>query len=289
MGVSEKRDSGASGPDASAPVRGVVHRAVDLGVYDVGRAAPGPVLAPFVEHLWWVRWDLVGREPRTVRTIPFPAVNLTVEDGRTGEVRHGHPLPAALVHGVPSGAFSVELDGAGWAVGVRFAPGGWAAWSRRDAAALTGRVVLAGDLDPAWGAAGRAVMAAADVPERLEVLREHLSRRPVEPDARYLAVRAGVEAAAADPSQRVEDLAGSLGCSARTLQRRFARLVGVGPKWVLARYRLQEAVLELERDGADLAEVAHRFGWYDQSHLAADLRRVLGTTPGRYARAARSA
>ena len=271
-------------------MRGVVHRGGDVGVYDLGRAAPGRALAPFVEHLWWVRRDLVGREPRTVRTLPFPAVNLTVEDGTAGEVRHGHPMPAALVHGVPTGAFTVELSGTGWVVGARFAPGGWAAWSGRGAAALTDRVVLAGDVDPAWGAAGEAVLAAADVPERLEVLRELLSRRAVEPDGEYLGVRASVEAAAADPSQRVEDLASALGCSTRTLQRRYARLVGVSPKWVLTRYRLQEAALELERDaGADLAEVAHRLGWYDQSHLSADLRRVLGTTPGRYARAARRA
>jgi len=62
------------------------------------------------------------------------------------------------------------------------------------------------------------------------------------------------------------------------------RLVGVSPKWVLMRYPLQEAALQLEQHpSADLTDIALGLGWYDQSHLSEDFRRVLGTTPRRYA------
>jgi transcriptional regulator GlxA family with amidase domain len=39
---------------------------------------------------------------------------------------------------------------------------------------------------------------------------------------------------------RVERLAGELGLSMRGLQRLFAEYVGIGPKWVIRRYRLHE-------------------------------------------------
>lgn len=83
---------------------------------------------------------------------------------------------------------------------------------------------------------------------------------------------------------RVEQLVDQSGWSRRTLQRRFRRGVGIGPTWVLARFRLQEAALALERDWAvDLARLAVRLGGYDRAHLTNDFRNLLGEGPGQYA------
>jgi transcriptional regulator GlxA family with amidase domain len=74
----------------------------------------------------------------------------------------------------------------------------------------------------------------------------------------------------------------------RTLQRRFRSNLGVSPKWVLGRFRLQEAALALEQDpDVDLAALAVRLGWYDQAHLTNAFRRLLGETPAQYAGRAR--
>jgi transcriptional regulator GlxA family with amidase domain len=87
---------------------------------------------------------------------------------------------------------------------------------------------------------------------------------------------------------RVEQLVQLSGISKRTLQRRFSAALGVSPKWMLARFRLQEAALAIEREPAtDLTELALRLGWYDQAHLTNHFRRMLGETPGRYAARAR--
>jgi AraC-like DNA-binding protein len=62
--------------------------------------------------------------------------------------------------------------------------------------------------------------------------------------------------------------------------------VGVPVKWVLCRYRLQQAALEIEsRPGVDHADLAVRLGWYDQAHFINDFRAMLGTTQGEYAAA----
>ena len=48
----------------------------------------------------------------------------------------------------------------------------------------------------------------------------------------------------------------------------------------------RQAALDTD-PGADLADLATRLGWYDQSHFIRDFRRFLGVTPGQYARDAR--
>lgn len=72
--------------------------------------------------------------------------------------------------------------------------------------------------------------------------------------------------------------------------------MGVGPKAVLARYRLQDAVAAIDAglvggDGSrgsdgerfeDLAALAASLGWFDHAHFCRDFRDVVGTTPSAY-------
>jgi transcriptional regulator GlxA family with amidase domain len=90
---------------------------------------------------------------------------------------------------------------------------------------------------------------------------------------------------ARDPTKvRVSQVAPAVGMSERTLQRRFRREVGIGPKWVLSRFRLQEAALALERNpSVDLSDLAPRLGFYDQAHLTNTFVEMLGETPAAYA------
>ena len=72
--------------------------------------------------------------------------------------------------------------------------------------------------------------------------------------------------------------------SERTTQRMLRRYVGVPVKWMLCRYRLQQAALEIEsHPGVDFADLAVRGGWYDPAPFINDFRAMLGTTPGEYA------
>lgn len=69
----------------------------------------------------------------------------------------------------------------------------------------------------------------------------------------------------------------------RTLQRLFRRHVGVGPKWVLQRYRLHEAIEQLaDRREVDWSRFAVDHGYFDQAHFIADFRAVVGRSPSQY-------
>lgn len=76
----------------------------------------------------------------------------------------------------------------------------------------------------------------------------------------------------------VEEIAHRVGWSRRHLQARWAAEFGLGPKR-LARVARFGRARQLQDAGVPLAEVAHRAGYADQSHLNRDWRSLAGQTP----------
>jgi len=256
------------------------------------RFDPGPSVARYVENYWSVRWDLTGRPGYRQEVIPHPCVNLTVESGSPGEVRHGFAIPAGLLHGVVTRRFVVDLAGTGRVLGVRFRPGGFAALTGHSAGALRDRVQ---PLRQVFGTAADIlaceVLAEEDDERRVKLAETFLSGRLPGRTPGYDLVLAVVTAMLEDRSMtRVEQVARRQGVSERTLQRLFRHYVGASPKWVLARYRLHGAAARLEREsGAPVAAVAAEAGYFDQAHFCHEFKALLGLTPVEYAAQCRSA
>ena len=62
-----------------------------------------------------------------------------------------------------------------------------------------------------------------------------------------------------------------------TRQRLFVRYVGASPKWMIQRYRLQEAAERLAREGAGaLSRLACELGYADHTHFMRDFRGIFG-------------
>jgi AraC-like DNA-binding protein len=257
----------------AAPERGLVARAHTGSLFSLDRRPPSPQAAEFVDYYWIVQWDLQGREPYETTVITFPALHLTNEWG-TDRRRHGHELPAVLLHGVVERVFRTTIGGAGTVVGARFHPGGFAARFGRDASSLTGRVERADDLVP---------HAPHDVDDSVSALEAAIAS-DAEPVEAYRQLRKLAEQIRDDDRlQRVEHVVERSPWSARTTQRVFRHYVGVTVKWVLCRYRLQQAALEIEsHPDVDFADLAVRLGWYDQAHFINDFHSFLGYTPGEY-------
>ena len=86
----------------------------------------------------------------------------------------------------------------------------------------------------------------------------------------------------------MDDLVDRYGLNKRMLQRLFARYVGVSPKWVIQRYRLNEAAEQLATgESVSQAELALNLGYSDQAHFIRDFKSIVGVSPAAYARAAR--
>lgn len=219
-----------------------------------------------------MRWALP--EPYRQSVIPYPCVNLAVERGRSG------------VYGVASKSFSRLLEGQGVVFGVKFLPGGFRTFLGAPVASLTDRSIPIADMfgasDSEWEEEFLGLATDAAMIARAESLLR--AKRPQRNGEADMVLRV-VDAIAADRAiTKVEDVARSSGTSKRTLERMFREYVGIGPKWVIQRYRLHEAA-EHAAGGktCDWADLAARLGYADQAHFTRDFKRFVGQSPTRYA------
>lgn len=255
--------------------RGILRPAALGPIFSLDRP-PGPRdLSHLIDHHWIVSWDLRGRDAYRSEVMAHPAVHLVFEPHR------------AAVFGVPRRRYVRTLADQGWAVGTKFLPGGFAAFTDRPVRELTDQVVALGAV---FGAEGetleREAGARPEPEEKLALLHRFLrARLPESPDPNAALVQAVVaDMRAAEPGARVGEIAERHHVSTRTLQRLFGDYVGVSPKWVLQRYRLHEAIEQLAgREGIDWTRFALDLGYFDHAHFIRDFRAVVGRLPSQYA------
>ena len=268
---------GAAGPAKamadSALGRGVLHQKAAGSQFSLTRRDPSAAMTPFVDFYWIVRWDLRGRPPHDQTILPHPNVNLTFE--QTG----------AVIYGVDRGLFVRRIEGQGVTLGVRFRAGGFRPFWDGPVAQLNDRTVPAARLfGPAAEETRQAILGATDDTAMVALAEKLLcSARPARDQAAEQ-VAGMVARITADTSlRRVGDLAAALGLPVRRLQRLFTDYVGVSPKWVMRRARLQEAAVRAEHGGhVDWAVLAADLGYADQAHLTRDFTATIGVPPARY-------
>jgi AraC-like DNA-binding protein len=243
----------------------------------VDRRSPSPDLAEVTDYLWVLTWDLRDREPHRQRVLTHPAVNMTFTTG--GRAR---------VVGVIRGEFTETIEGQGRVVGVRFRPGGFRPFLGAPVSSITDRFTPVEEIfGPAARAAADVIIAEPGGDAAVALVEEFLrSCAPDRPDPLVAEVAAIVDRIAADPGLlRVDELAAAFGTGTRRLQRIFAEYVGVGPKWVIRRCRMQEAADRAEGGaGVDWAALAAELGYADQAHFTRDFSHAIGTSPAQYAR-----
>lgn len=269
--------AGAYDARAHGGGRGILRRRTADERFRIDRRAPSADLAGLVAYLWILTWDLPDGEPHTQQVVTRPTVNMTFTTG--GRAR---------VVGVVRDVFSETIEGRGRVVGAGFRPGGFRPFLGGPVSAITDRFT---PVEEIFGAGARAVadeiIAAPGADEAVARLEGFLrARTPDRVDPTIAEVTAIMDRIAADPGLlRVDELAAALGIGMRRLQRIFAEYVGVGPKWVIRRYRMQEAADRAEAGtGVDWAALSAELGYADQAHLVRDFSRVIGISPAQYAR-----
>ncbi|MEV8590230.1 helix-turn-helix domain-containing protein [Streptomyces sp. NPDC051180] len=280
---------------ASAPrrdTRGIVDPAELLSRVRFRRHSPAPELRPYLEHYWLIDWELP--EPYASHVVPHPSVNVVFQRYGPLDGPEEAAESSAEVAGVGLGLFTRKLAGTGRVCGVQFRPGGFRpfapAWPVSE---WTGRRVPLAEVFPQEPADAADPLSAVLSPEpdhaRVAALDAFLLARGPAPDPAAAQAMELVELARGDRAVRtVARLAAASGLSARSLQRLFSSHVGVGPKWVILRYRIHEALERAESAGAagtpDWAALAAELGYSDQAHLVRDFTATIGVPPTAYAR-----
>ncbi|CAI6086287.1 helix-turn-helix domain-containing protein [Cohnella sp. JJ-181] len=112
-----------------------------------------------------------------------------------------------------------------------------------------------------------------------------LDLRPERDGSAELAARIVQDAASDRGLRHVEAMASRHGLSVRTLQRLLGRYIGVSPKRILQRFRLQEAAERIRQEKLqDWAGLSAELGYYDQAHFTRDFKAVVGVPPETYVR-----
>jgi AraC-like DNA-binding protein len=122
--------------------------------------------------------------------------------------------------------------------------------------------------------------------EAAELASTFLRARLPAADERSLLAGRIVDTIAGDLDLRsANEVAARFGLTLRSLQRLFQDCVGVGPKWVINRYRMHEAIARVQAgQPVSWAALAQDLGYFDQAHFIADFRKLVGKTPADYAK-----
>ncbi|TDE92697.1 AraC family transcriptional regulator [Occultella glacieicola] len=246
------------------------------------RYEPDPALHGLVERFWIPVWSVPPGQEAPQRVLQYPHCLFVITN------------TYARFYGVVSGLSTTTLTGDGWAVGVMCAPSAGYLITGRSVSEYTDTHVPVADV---LGAAGeqltervRTVMrsdptAATAHGEAMaaytDVLRGSL---PVDEEGQLInAVVAFVEQ---NPDVlRVAQVCAEFDLTERSLQRLVRRRVGLSPKWLIQRRRLQEAAQRLREQPRSLADVAAVLGYADQAHFSRDFTRVTALTPREFAKA----
>ncbi|USQ82811.1 helix-turn-helix domain-containing protein [Streptomyces phaeoluteigriseus] len=251
--------------------RGIVDAAELLARVRFRRREPAPPLRPYLEHYWLIDWDL--DRPYASHVVPHPSVNLVFQQFEDQD-------PFAEISGIGLGVFTQTLTGRGRVCGVQFRPGGFRPFAPgHPVSEWTGRRVRLPGTDPA------PVLSPTDENARVAALDAHLLALGPRPAPQADQAMALTDRIRTDRTiRRVADLARTEAVSVRHLQRLFAAYVGVGPKWVILRYRIHEALERAETSTAlDWSALAADLGYADQAHLVRDFKATVGVPPTAYA------
>jgi AraC-like DNA-binding protein len=197
------------------------------------------------------------------------------------------------IRGAARKKFSTLLEDKGGVFAVKFTPGGFYPFVGVPVSGFSDKIVTLRDV---FGRRGdeldRAVLAEETDLSRINLVESFLLahlRDVDEADENVVKVTEIVYEVAKDRGLlKVQDLVDRYGLNKRMLQRLFVKYVGVSPKWVIQRYRLNEAAAELATGEAiSQSELALNLGYSDQAHFIRDFKSIVGVSPAAYVRAAR--
>jgi AraC-like DNA-binding protein len=254
--------------------------------WDIATRRPAPDLRHYVRD--YTGYTEEASQPLRRRAFPRPQVLLLIDFrsplrvfGAADPRRHCL-YPGGFVAGLSDTVTITEHDGLQGGLAVSFTPVGARRFFGVPMAELADRVLSARDLLPGEH---------AHLPERLQDLptwdaRFDLMDHVLGERIRAARIETGVVSWA---SRQIEErrgaidvraLAHELGYSQKHVVHMFREHVGVPPKRLARLVRFDNLIQHLRQGGSGAwAELAQRFGYYDQAHMANDVKHFTSTTP----------
>ncbi|WP_222932684.1 helix-turn-helix domain-containing protein [Nocardia yunnanensis] len=255
----------------SAQTSGAVTATVVTAV-DLERRLPPPAaLRPWITEIAHI--PMVRPAVTAFTHVPETATTIVLRRAASGQ-------RDVLVLGPRTRATYANPNKAAGCTRIRLAPGASEALLGLPAAALTDRVARLSDLPgpAAELAAGLLVREPEEIADFLEAeLPQYLRDNPIRRDHRRLLDSA---VAAIGSTVPVGEVATSLAVSERQLRNLFTAGIGLSPKHYARITRVRQILAAA--GNTPWSHLATDSGYYDQSHMTADFRSLMGVTPGRF-------
>ena len=251
---------------------------------------PRPSLRPYIRDYC----GYVEAAPGLVRRLEFPGPQIVViiELGEpvrvydAGQLRTSARYPGGFVAGLDDQFTLVEHVGVQRGVQLNLTPIGGRLFFGLPMSELSRHVVSLRDL---LGEADRSLAerleSMPDWDSRFDLVEDLVETRIAATRDRRRAPAASIAWAYGEIERRggavdIGVLSRELGCSHRHLIALFRDHVGLPPRLLARIIRFDRLMAHLRRGGDDSwADLAARFGYYDQSHLVRDVRQFTGRTP----------
>jgi len=253
-------------------ITGVLHHHQSAELYQLRRYFPDAALADLIEQFWLVDWDLRGKPTHIQQNLPDPNFHLLISN-RT-----------VTVLGPVSKSYSYKMQGKGQIIGVKFALGALAERLKFRSADFIDQQMDVQQLFDIDCSQLLAELSLAHSDQHiLAILHACFLPFAVRPSGQCIRVRqlVGLIKQQSDITS-VELLAERSAVSVQTIQRCFRQYLGITPKWLIRKYRLHQALLLLEQQSVQIADLVESLGYTDQSHLIRDFKQFLGLTPTTY-------
>lgn len=253
-------------------VSGVMHHSDSQKHYRLRRYVPDAPLANLVEQYWLVNWQLKNGQEHVQRNLPDPNFHLTFDN------------QGVKLIGPVSKVYQYPMAASGFVIGVKFNPGSLNALLDSPLRDYVDKELSASKY---FGSGVTDIFdtgAEALTDEKVVSALNKFLVRFVEPvTAQQTQVARLLEYIKnSGEIYTVAQLAQRADLSVRTLQRLFNQYIGLSPKWLLRKYRLHDALEELETNTLTMIELATQLEYTDQSHLIRDFKDMLGMSPAQY-------
>ena len=250
----------------------------------VDRPADAP-LAGFVASIWC--FDGADIAHAAEKILPDASMQLLVnlaEDElrwRDDDVRaRARRVRGAALAGAYSRPFVIDTAQQRAITGVTFAPGGAAAFFTGSMRDVSHDHIALADLDGAAFLRDRLLEAHAESPEAVIATWKSFLRDRFSGPGRFVhRARAALERGGA-----VSAAADELSMSVRRFRREFGERVGLSPKAYarIVRFRRVAMSVAAATEPPRWAALAAEHGYFDQSHLIHEFRKLTGSTPEQY-------
>ncbi len=248
---------------------------------------PHPCLAPYIQH-YWIMESNGNEDIVTERVIPTGNVQLMFHFGNpfcaTSASKKENQQPRSLVSGLTTNFFDASTQGKTGVLAVVFQPLGACNFFRFGMSEIEDLTLNLDDVfHNEMVVIEEQLFLANSNQTRVQIVESFLMKKMALRPTHDLALMQKALREINNQSILISttELSSLLAITPRSLERKFAMLVGKSPKQFIRLGRFQQIVNELRKSNqTNLTDVAFRFEYFDQSHFIRDFKELSGYTPG---------